>query len=203
MYRELAIRLRRFQSHKNSPVLMEAEALGFKEDGVHKLPSAPSLSSLKCWLELAGDEGVLRILGLRSTVGTDPGKLLPPSWSKLLDAAMAQHNSRVKLSVAARARAKHANRSTDSFYGSVKGNDEEQNTAASVLVGKVLSEAIWINIHTFGGMDGRPVLEVRVASGYGARWVANWSDPRHPKEIQFRGFLEPTMEDGHEKGWKH
>jgi hypothetical protein len=37
------------------------------------------------------------------------------------------------------------------------------------------------------------VLEVRTLEGYGARWTSDGSF--------FRGFLEPHMEDGHEKGW--
>lgn len=39
------------------------------------------------------------------------------------------------------------------------------------------------------------VFEVRTAEGYGARWLADGSD--------FRGFLEPQMQDGHAKGWRH
>ena len=31
--------------------------------------------------------------------------------------------------------------------------------------------------------------------GYGARWLHDGSE--------FRGFLEPQMEDGHQIGWKH
>jgi len=36
------------------------------------------------------------------------------------------------------------------------------------------------------------VFELRIAAGYGARWLADGSE--------FRGFLEPPMEDGHSKG---
>lgn len=32
-------------------------------------------------------------------------------------------------------------------------------------------------------------------AGYGARWLHNGSE--------FRGFLEPQMEDGHLVGWRH
>ena len=39
------------------------------------------------------------------------------------------------------------------------------------------------------------VFEVRTAEGYGARWLADGSE--------FRGFLEPQMEEGHSKGWRH
>lgn len=55
-----------------------------------------------------------------------------------------------------------------------------------------LDNCIWINIH---GLPGDiPILELRVKQGYGIRWQINGV---------FRGFLEPPMENGHEKGWKH
>mmetsp|Transcript_50451 Transcript_50451/g.129996 ORF Transcript_50451/g.129996 Transcript_50451/m.129996 type:complete len:99 (+) Transcript_50451:481-777(+) len=42
----------------------------------------------------------------------------------------------------------------------------------------------------------QPVLEVRMKEGYGARWYID-------TPITFRGFLEPQMEGGHEKRWRH
>ncbi|KAI3889010.1 hypothetical protein MKX03_012443 [Papaver bracteatum] len=39
------------------------------------------------------------------------------------------------------------------------------------------------------------VLEIRVVEGYGARWSKEGS--------KFIGFLEPYMEDGHSKRWRH
>lgn len=39
------------------------------------------------------------------------------------------------------------------------------------------------------------VFEIRDANGYGARWSKDGS--------KFIGFLEPYMEDGHSKGWRH
>ena len=48
-----------------------------------------------------------------------------------------------------------------------------------------------INIHAFGGNDGDPFLEVRVASGYGARWTMDWSNTGNQvHNVSFRGFLE-------------
>ena len=67
------------------------------------------------------------------------------------------------------------------------------------------------------------VFEVRAVSGYGARWSADWTTTttsstatggadgddeamavaRPPVNVRFRGFLEPQMEDGHERGWRH
>ncbi len=39
------------------------------------------------------------------------------------------------------------------------------------------------------------IYEVRNKEGYGVRWSLDG--------LQFRGFLEPQMENGHEKGWIH
>ena len=38
------------------------------------------------------------------------------------------------------------------------------------------------------------ILELRTIEGYGLRWT---------EKGVFRGLLEPPMEGGHEKGWKH
>ena len=39
------------------------------------------------------------------------------------------------------------------------------------------------------------VIEIRTIEGYGVRWLHDGSE--------FRGFLEPQMEDGHSVGWRH
>jgi len=108
-----------------------------------------------------------------------------------------------KLSVAAKARAKHAHRGEEQFFGVVKGSPEKQSSETQAIVSSIVHNAAWINIHTFGGMNNQPVLEVRLENGYGARWTADWTDQFRPVNIEMRGFLEPQMEDGHEKGWKH
>eukprot|EP00961_Rhodomonas_salina_P089045 1197722-Rhodomonas_salina.2 len=43
------------------------------------------------------------------------------------------------------------------------------------------------------------VLEVRIQEGFGARWSGGFGGV----PLQFRGFLEPMMEGGHEVGWRH
>jgi hypothetical protein len=98
--------------------------------------------------------------------------------------------------VAARARAKHAHRGKDRFFGLVTANADKQNKETHQIVLLLLRDAAWINIHTFGGTT-EPVLEVRVASGYGARWKLETTD------VFFRGFLEPQMPNGHEQKWRH
>lgn len=187
--------------------LIPATEFGLQEET--PLPTIPTITKLNVkairqWFSQAGNCGVLTLLGLRHTVGSDPRSLLPPSWTNLLQAANQPYKANSKLSVAARARAKHAHRSeTAVYFGIAKGPPEAQNMAAEAILRCMLREAVWINIHTFAGTDGKPSLEVRVQAGYGARWVADWTNPLHPTDIEFRGFLEPQMAEGHLKGWKH
>jgi hypothetical protein len=63
---------------------------------------------------------------------------------------------------------------------------------AENILNKFLKECVWINIH--GLPHDIPIIELRVDLGYGIRWRIDGV---------FRGFLEPQMDDGHEKGWKH
>lgn len=183
--------------------LVAAESMGMTELPLRLPPPPDGPNSVRAWLQEAGDDGVFEILGMRRTIGTDERGLLPPTWKALLQAASVQNSpNKSKLTVAARARAKHAHRGKERFFGIVQGGDEEQNAASLQVVLRLLQEAVWINCHAFGGTGGIPVLEVRVASGYGARWKADWStDP--PANVEFRGFLEPQVADGHEKQWRH
>jgi|LauGreDrversion4_2_1035121.scaffolds.fasta_scaffold4149743_1 hypothetical protein len=63
---------------------------------------------------------------------------------------------------------------------------------AEKILEKFLHECIWINIHSLP--HEIPIVELRNELGYGIRWEINGV---------FRGFLEPQMKDGHDKGWKH
>jgi hypothetical protein len=162
------------------------------------------------WFREAGDGGVLELLGLRTTVGT--GRfMLPPTVTELEEAARKPHrpdSAPPHATVAARARTKHAHRGgSQSFFGTIRGGRVEQNQVTERIVSSLLRDATWVNIHAFGG-TGAPALEVRIASGYGARWSAEWiqnnpDDPFLPINVTFRGFLEPQMENGHEKKWRH
>jgi len=83
------------------------------------------------------------------------------------------------------------------------GGPEKQSQETERIVKDILDHAVWMNIHAFGGTNSQPVLEARLETGYGARWTADWTEPWNPTYVQFRGFLEPQMPDGHERGWKH
>ena len=188
-----------------------ATQLGFEElvhpslDSLPQTSKQPTAASLYKWLQAARTDKILQLLGMRKTTGTDLRGLLPPSRGALLKAAKASHKKGQggKLTVAARARAKHAHRGKEQFFGIVKGSPEKQNIESEAIVVNILNRAAWINIHAFGGTNSCPVLEARLESGYGARWTADWTDPSRPVDVQFRGFLEPQMKDGHEKGWLH
>lgn len=171
------------------------------------------------WINKAGESGILATLGMRRTVGTvskcfdataQHGPhcyLLPPSRSQLLASSRELHrpNSKSCLTVGARALAKHAHRGCERFFGMCQGSESEKNEQAEVVVKRLIDEAAWINIHAFGGVDeSQPVMEVRTAEGYGARWSAVWRDTAfNAEDVQFRGFLEPQMEGGHENRWRH
>eukprot|EP00978_Attheya_sp_CCMP212_P032406 scaffold126363_cov52-Attheya_sp.AAC.1 len=229
-YRDIARRLLFLLQHKmsfsmnemgNHPSydsprpLVSAASLGLEEEMPPALiPMPPSawmnVDDCTKWFREAGDGGVLELLGLRTTVGT--GRfMLPPSVTELEEAARISHrpdSAPPHATVAARARTKHAHRGgSQSIFGTIRGGRVEQNQVTERIVSSLLRDAIWVNIHAFGG-TGAPALEVRIASGYGARWSAEWiqnnpDDPFLPINVTFRGFLEPQMENGHEKKWRH
>ena len=149
-----------------------------------------------------GPRVLAALLHIRTTVGcvTDA---LPPSRAELLDAFERPHRAAKssRLTVGARALAKHCHRGTKGWWGSCKGSESVKNLAALELCQRVLNDSVWVNLHTIAG--GVPLAEYRVAEGYGARWSVASSVTSGVKCIKFRGFLEPQMEGGHEKGWRH
>jgi len=147
-----------------------------------------------------GEDGVLFLLGCRKTMGT----LLacPPPITSLLRSFNSTHSPSSKkkaakggiiLTVGARALSKHFHRSRDCWWGDCKGSEAEKNAKASEVVKSILSNAVWMNVHW---ILGEYYYEVRNGEGYGARW-------QYGDNFEFRGFLEPQMEDGHEKQWRH
>lgn len=117
--------------------------------------------------------------------------------------------------------------SNASWWGRPKGPVSTINEKASEIFWKIMRDATWKNLHWLP--HEVLVFEVRVEEGYGMRWsqdcsnhpstgileetltqcgpatlLANLedvSDVRRP--WTFRGFVEPMMEDGHERGWRH
>ena len=160
------------------------------------------------WFQQAGNEGICALLGCRRTIGTiqlqsSPSSsssscsLLPPTISQLLHASRQKHKPHTKssLTVTARALAKHAHRGEEQFFGTLKGGDEQKNEHADQVIQRLIADAMWMNIHCFGGIDeSNPVMEIRTYDGYGARWSGIWnSETLLPMNVEFRGFLEPQV----------
>ncbi|TYI39600.1 hypothetical protein ES332_A02G107100v1 [Gossypium tomentosum] len=93
----------------------------------------------------------------------------------------------------ARALAKHVNQSSNKYWGNLNGSDSNKNKLAMGVIVDLIINSCWLNMYTF--QPHGDVFEIRVAEGYGARWSKDG--------YKFIGFLEPYMDDGHLKGWKH
>ncbi|XP_022631920.1 uncharacterized protein LOC106778442 isoform X2 [Vigna radiata var. radiata] len=149
-----------------------------------------SLASLFCGLSYGGVQG---LLGLMQTTGTISDALPPPISTLLASFNFPCSPNENGLTHGARALAKHACRSISSYWGSLNGNDSNKNRLAKDAINRLIAHCCWLNVHTVPPHG--VVFEIRVADGYGARWNEDGS--------KFIGFLEPYMEDGHSKGWKH
>ncbi|KAK4406262.1 hypothetical protein Sango_0632700 [Sesamum angolense] len=147
--------------------------------------------------------GVQKLLGFVQTIGTNPESLPPPS-STLLSTFLAPTNPDVKgstLTNGARALAKHANRSSEGYWGALSGNgimtrtfcDYEKNKHAMDVIIRLFTQCSWMNMHIVPPHG--IVFEIRNDDGYGARWSGDGT--------KFIGFLEPYMVDGHSNRWKH
>ncbi|KAM3374426.1 putative protein isoform X1 [Capsicum galapagoense] len=161
---------------------------------IKKLASQPSIDLATMLSELSY-AGVQRLLGFVCTVGT-VSEALPPPTSSLISSFLLPHNPNAKgcsLTDGARALSKHVNRSSDKYWGSFSGSDSDKNKAALDVISNLITRCCWMNVHIVPPHG--VVFEIRVANGYGARWSKDGS--------KFIGFLEPYMEDGHSKGWRH
>ena len=136
---------------------------------------------------------ILTLLGIRETTGS-LNNYLPIDKNILINSFNNLHSPKSKLTVGARALTKHSHRSiTDNFWPDQNGKEQEKNDKANKILEKILENCVWINIHGLPHDVG--IIEIRVEKGYGMRWEIN--------NNFFRGFLEPQMENGHEKGWIH
>ncbi|XP_012833065.1 PREDICTED: uncharacterized protein LOC105953929 [Erythranthe guttata] len=176
----------------------------FYSEEKERLNGVTAICGLSC-------SGVQKLLGFVETIGTNP-ESLPPTTSTLLSTFLATHNRHVltlhnlcihtlvwfevkgsTLTNGARALSKHINRSSQGYWGALNGNDYEKNRQAVEVINRVMSECIWMNMHTV--QPHGCIFEIRTRDGYGARWSGDG--------IKFIGFLEPYEVDGHSKGWKH
>ncbi|XP_022857963.1 uncharacterized protein LOC111378916 isoform X3 [Olea europaea var. sylvestris] len=185
---------------KSGDILLFNKCLMLQVQDVHRYASfhemleAESLAKVLPGVENI-EEGVQRLLGFVQTMGTST-ESLPPPPSVLLSSFLLPHNPKVKgstLTDGARALAKHVNRSSSGYWGSLCGSDSEKNKVAMDIVNCLLTRCSWLNMHIVPPHG--VVFEIRIKDGYGARWSADGT--------KFIGFLEPYMDDGHSKGWKH
>ena len=166
-----------------------AEAFRFFQSAVaawHDTPDSPAVPAMLAdALATAGVKNVLVLLGQRMTSASlTDASALPPSRGKLLGSAMRPHSDTDRLSAAARALAKHAPRSTGTFWGKVTGSVDDKNATALALLEQILDRTTWWNV--FGHYKHVLVYEARVPTGHGARWGHGGDE--------FIGFLEPFDE---------
>jgi hypothetical protein len=210
LYKEFAYRLvhwnRQVYSSSESLLseeprfMVEAECLGFREIKQRSLESPPKHhQETRNWMRQVGSWGILRILGIRDTIGSANITTIP-CRTALLAASREIHHPNSLLTVAARARTKHAHRGKENFFGVAKGTPPVQNQQTEEILVRLLEKIVWMNMHSFGGLnDDDFAFEIRVREGYGARWLVHSAG----KSLRFRGFLEPQMKDGHEQRWRH
>ena len=189
-------------SGRNSPIKGRVTAVKSP-----RLPPGYPLDAVQHALRRAlaalGGRGVAFLLGLRCTLGSVDREegLIPPCPCQLKLAFNAVFisekdfrrskrgaNPRHKpplLSHGARALSKHNHRSKlFQFWGEVTGSELSKNKQANTKLEYLLKEAVWCNIHYLP--NDVPVYEVRLASGFGARWNVDGK--------VFRGLLEPQLE---------
>ena len=151
------------------------------------------LQLTKSFLHLIGERGILTTLGIRTTPGSI-SNYIPPDITLLISHFNDKHtkSSSSILTVGARALCKHSQRSSEHFWPNDKGSESLKNEKAFNLLNMFFTSSTWINIH--GLPHNIAIIELRITEGYGIRWETTGT---------FRGFLEPQMLNGHEKGWKH
>jgi hypothetical protein len=153
-----------------------------------------------------GPAGCARALGCRVTAGTAVAFAqgwLPPHVSQLIASFSALHCAGAKLTVGARALAKHVHRDESlCWWGPpLNGSEGRKNELADAVLWRLLQSASWMNIHT---LPHRVLAyELRVPEGYGARWTVADKPDSGATVVSFRGFLEPPDPDGHAHGWLH
>ncbi|RXI00828.1 hypothetical protein DVH24_001062 [Malus domestica] len=144
---------------------------------VSKLPLQPCdlLAGMLFGLNKGGLQG---LLGLAHTTGTIP-EALPPPKSTLLSSFMLPYKLNVEhstLTHGARALAKHAERSSSKYWGTIDGNDSNKNRLALDVISRLMTHCCWLNVHIV--QPHGAIFEIRVAEGYGARWSSDGSKTR-------------------------
>lgn len=131
----------------------------------------------------AGCQHILLLLGQRFTPASlTDARAIPPTRARLMAAVNQEYKQ--GLTAGARAWTKHAHRSSDKFWGEIKGSAADKNNGALRLITHILDNATWWNM--FGHYVHQVVCEARVATGHGVRWGKGGDE--------LIGFLEPFDE---------
>ncbi|KAH9727441.1 ASCH domain-containing protein [Citrus sinensis] len=142
---------------------------------ISKMATQPYVT-LASILSGLGYVGIQSLLGLSHTAGTI-SDALPPPRSALLSSFMLPFKPNPLLNV----------------DPPPPPPDSNKNRLAMDVIGPLIAYCCWLHVHIV--QPHGIVFEIRVADGYGACWSEDG--------CKFIGFLEPYMEDGHSKGWKH
>ncbi|WP_046756509.1 hypothetical protein [Kordia jejudonensis] len=128
---------------------------------------------------------ILILTGQRLTSASiQDERAIPPLRKDLIKSSFKPHNNQI--SKAVRAWEKHAQRSSDNFWGTIKGSTQEKEENVQKLIKYMLKHKTWWNVFTHYKHD--IVYEIRIASGHGIRWKKD--------TLELIGFLEP-FEDYH------
>ncbi len=133
-------------------------------------------------IEITPFEYLLILIGQRWTSATLKNEeAIPPLKETLLDSCFAPFNDQI--CIATRAWEKHIGRSTDSFWGEMRGNPVEKEQKVKKRILEIIANKTWWNI--FYHYKHKLVYEIRVPSGHGIRWNAEGT--------KLIGFLEPFL----------
>ncbi len=134
-------------------------------------------------LVAAGCSRILILLGQRFTPASiTDARAIPPTRTRLIAAVNKEYKQ--GLTSGARAWTKHAHRSSDKFWGEIKGSTADKNNGSLQLISRILDNTTWWNI--FGHYAHDTVYEARVSTGHGVRWGKGGDE--------LIGFLEPFDE---------
>ncbi len=133
-------------------------------------------------LETTPFEYLLILMGQRWTsTSLKNEKAIPPSTKTLLSSCFAPFNNQICM--ATRAWEKHIGRSTDNFWGVMKGNSAEKEEKVNLLIINMIQNKSWWNMYYH--YNHKLVYEIRIPSGHGIRWNATGT--------KLIGFLEPFL----------
>lgn len=131
---------------------------------------------------------LLILLGQRLTSASiQDERAIPPLRNELLQCSFKAHNNQI--SKAVRAWEKHAQRSTESFWGTIKGSTDHKEYSVKLLIEHILAHKTWWNVFTH--YKHEVVYEARIASGHGIRWKM--------ENLELIGFLEPFENYNHDR----